>query len=205
MKFQHLFVATITAVFLLGCAPMPPLSFSAPNVGLAQRKIDAELKSLMVTIGRSDEQTGALQFQIAVMDPNQVPTSASAAQTISQLWQTALLESINNMVIFQDDAPSKVNLTVKILKLEAKNDGFDKAITTEARYEIIDRKTGDLILTQNITSTGLSTDVSACSGFGCIREALNKSVQNNIAQFLQVLETVDVSKPMFPAIRDVRK
>lgn len=31
------------------------------------------------------------------------------------------------------------------------------------------------------------------------REAVNRSVQNNIILFLQQLETVDVDRPMFPA------
>ncbi len=31
------------------------------------------------------------------------------------------------------------------------------------------------------------------------RESINRSTQNNIALFLQALETVDVSKPMFPS------
>lgn len=200
MKFQHLFVAAITVTLLSGCGSMPPLSFSVPNVGVSQKKIVAELKSMTVTIARSDERTGALDFQIAARDPNQIPSSAQAEQMITQLWQTSLAEPINNMAIFQDEAIKKVNLSVKILKLDVGYGGFTKTTTTEARYEIVDRKSGDLIFTQNITSSSAATDSSACmNGFACVREAVNKAVRNNITQFLQALETVDVQKPMFPA------
>jgi len=42
---------------------------------------------------------------------------------------------------------------------------------------------------------------SGLSGLGLarMRESINRAVQNNITQFLQSLETVDVQKPMFPA------
>lgn len=192
MKFQHLLVVTMTAVFFSGCGSQPPLNFSAPNVGMASRKIDAELKSLTVSVARSEEKTGPLDF--AWVD--RVDTQAGSAQIVQQQWQSALLESLNSMLIFQDDATKKVNLSVKILKLEILN-SIPKVTNTEARYEITDRKTGDLIFTQNITSAGVIS-ISTCFDT-CVRRSINLAVQNNIMQFLQVLETVDVQKPMFPA------
>ncbi len=147
MKFQKLFAIAVTAIFLSGCGSQPAINFSAPNVGMSSRKIDAELKSLTVSIARQDEKTGPLDF--AWVD--RVDTQANSAQMIQQQWQTALLESLNSMLIFQDDATKKVNLSVKILKLEILN-SVPKVTNTEARYEITDRKTGDLIFTQNITA-----------------------------------------------------
>lgn len=190
MKFQRLFVAAITAVFLSGCAPMPPMNFSVPNVGVSQKKIAAELKSMTVTFARPDEKTGAIPVDIAHIVP--------------QLWQTALVESLNKMVIFQDDAAKKVNLSVKILKLDFT--GIASVTSeTSARYEIMDRKTGDLIFTQDITSFGTVPGDYAFMGAIRLRESINRAVQNNITQFLQALETVDVQKPMFPAKAGVAK
>ncbi len=37
------------------------------------------------------------------------------------------------------------------------------------------------------------------------RESISRSAQNNIAQFLQALETVDITKPMFPTSRKRRE
>ena len=105
MKLQHLFVAIVATIFLSGCAtPLAPLNFSVPNVGLSHKKIDAEMKSLNVSIARPDEQTGKIPASIAV--------------TFPQLWTSALTDALNSMAIFQDDATKKINLSVKILKIE---------------------------------------------------------------------------------------
>jgi hypothetical protein len=191
MKLNIAFVSII-AFFLAGCATPPqPLNFSVPNVGLSQKKIDAELKSMTVTVARPDEATGQLP---AGMEVN-----------VTQLWQTSLTEAINKMAIFQDDAMKKVNLSVKILKYEGSGPGASMTTNTTARYEIMDRKSGDLIFTQDISSSATVPFDFAFSGFVRAREAYNRAVQNNITQFLQALETVDVNKPMFPAKVGVSK
>ena len=197
MKVQYLFVAAIT-VLLSGCGSLPPMNFSAPNVGLASKKIDAEMKSLTVTVARPDEKTGNLDFKYASMDING-QGGGMGDQMVPQMWQTALTESLNRMAIFQDDATKKVNLSVKILKLDVPGSGISFTTNTTARYEIMDRKTGDLIFTQDISSSGTTPADFAFLGIARMRESINRAVQNNITQFLQALETVDVQKPMFPA------
>lgn len=185
MKVQHLMVAAFAAVLLSGCGSIPPLNFSVPNVGVSQKKIDAEMKSMTVTIARPDEKTGELPVGMEQMVP--------------QLWQTALTEALNKMAIFQDDASKKVNVSVKILKLNTPGAGASMTTETAARYEIMDRKTGDIIYTQDISSSGTTPFDYAFLGVARARESINRAVQNNITQFLQALETVDVQKPMFPA------
>ena len=64
-----------------------------------------------------------------------------------------------------------------------------------ARCEIIDRTTGDIIFVQDIASSG-TAPVSL--GAARLQESINRAVQNNIAQFLLVTETIDLSRPMFP-------
>jgi len=49
-EIQHLFISALAAVVLSGCGSVPPLNFSVPNVGVSQKKIDAEMKSMTVTI-----------------------------------------------------------------------------------------------------------------------------------------------------------
>lgn len=186
MKLQSIFVAAISIILLSGCsATLPPVNFSVPNVGLSQRKIDADLKSITVTAGRPEELVGSIP--------------ANGTLEASQHWQIALTEAINKMAIFQDDAIKKVNLSVKVLEHHWSGLEGEMSVRTTARYEIMDRKTGDLILTQNISSSGTVPLDSAFMGIARIRESSNRAVQNNILQFLQALETVDVQKPMFPA------
>lgn len=198
MKFQHIFVAAITTVVLSGCGTLPPLNFSVPNVGMTTHKVDAEMKSLTVTVARPDEKTGNLDLKFASIDVNGQGGGAGD-QMVPQMWQMSLTEALNRMVVFQDDAIKKVNLSVKILKLEVPRAGVSFTTNTTARYEIMDRKTGDLIFTQDIASSGTTPGDFALLGMARMRESINRAVQNNITQFLQSLETVDVQKPMFPA------
>lgn len=174
------------AVTLAGCQSAPPINFSVPNVGYSAKKIEAELKSMTVGIARADEKTGELPAGMETLVP--------------QLWQNALQESINKMAVFNDDAPTKVNLSVKILKLDIPGAGFSMTTETAARYEILDRKTGAIIYTQDIVSKGEVPLDYAFYGVTRVRESVNRAVQNNITQFLQALETIDVSKPMFPVV-----
>lgn len=197
MKLQHLVIMAIASILLSGCATTEPLNFSVPNVGVSHKRIDAELKSITVTLARSDEKNGAIFGELGDFD----------TQIYSPLWQTSLVEALNRMVIFQDDMPKKVNLSVKILKI-ASLPGLRARIIMEvtARYEIIDRKTGDLIFTQDISSMGTTPDgYSTLDGMPQIRASTNRAVQNNIAAFLLALETVDFQRPMFPAMAGVTK
>lgn len=185
MKHALAVLGIVGLLSLGGCASVPPPNFSVPNVEYSTKKVDAELKSMTVTVARPDEATGDLP----VWAGTQVPP----------LWQTALIEALNKMAIFQDDGKEKVNLSVKILKFDVPGGGFSMTTHTEARYEIRNRKTGDIIFTQDIAASGTTPADYAFLGATRAVESMNRSVQNNISLFLQALETVDINKPMFPA------
>ena len=175
---------TLVLLFSFGCASLPPVNFSVPNIGVSSTKLDAELKSLTVSVARPDEATGEIDPGIGVH---------------TGLWKTSLEEAFNRMAIFKDDSPRKVSLAVKILKLGVPRFGAGMTTHASARYEIIDRSDGSIIFTTDISTTG---DVPFDYAFAArvrLLESINRSVQNNIIQFLQVLETVDMDKPMFPS------
>ncbi|WP_205028260.1 hypothetical protein [Oleisolibacter albus] len=188
MKIRVL--SSIAAVFLLSaCTDMPPLNFSVPNVGVSETKIPAEVKAINVSVARPDEKAGELE---------------TGVETIAPYWQTALQDALGRMAIFKDDAPTKINISVKILKLDMPSFGAAMDTDTIARYEIIDRSTGSIVYTQDISSNGHVPGDYAFVGAVRARESVNRSVQNNILQFLQALETVDIKKPMFP-VKDTGK
>ena len=170
-------------MLLAGCQSMAPLNFSTPNVGYSSTKLDAELRSLTVSLARPDEAKG------------EIPAGTEA---IPQLWQSALQEALDRMAIFKDDGSKKINVSVKILALDAPAFGASMTTTTIARYELIDRANGDIIYSQEISAAGEVPFGYSLVGLVRARESVNRSVQNNISQFLQALETVDISKPMFP-------
>ena len=178
--------AVIAAVLLLaGCASNPPLNFSVPDVGVSSKKVDGELRSLTVTLARPDEAKGKIP--------------AAAQHEIPQMWETALTEAINKMAVFRDDSANKLSLSVKILALDIPSFGASMTTKTIARYELIDRASGAIVYTQDVSAEGVGPATSAIAGVIRVRESINRSAQNNITQFLQALETVDVNKPMFPS------
>lgn len=181
---KKLFLAALALLALSGCAANPPLNFTVPNVGLSPTRINAEVKSLTVTLARPDEKKGDMP--------------AWAQTEVPSLWQTALIEAINKMVIFRDDAPHKLNLSVKVLALDVPGAGISFTTKTIARYELTDRDTGAIVFTQDISSEGYVSGSYAFAGFTRARESVNRSVQNNISQFLGALGTANVDKPMFP-------
>ena len=179
--------ASIACLFLLtGCQTPPPLNFSVPNVGKSNKRIDAEVKSMTVTLARADEVTGKMP---------------SNMDGVAQTWQVAIIEAINKMIIFTDDAKKRLNLSVKVMSLDIPGAGFSVTTKTTAVYELMDRASGDVIYSRSISSQG-TVPADFAFDFRARRiESVNRTVQNNITMFLQDLETVDIKKPMFPVAK----
>lgn len=178
-------LAALLALTLSACGPqMPPLNFSVPNVGPSQVKLDAEVKSITVAIARPDEATGELPNGMEIVPP---------------MWKTSLEEALTKMAIFKDDAPKKLSVSVKVLKINIPGFGGEFTTETGARYEIIDRSNGSIVLTTDVNSKGTVPFDYAFVGAVRARESINRSVQNNILQFLQQLETTKLNQPMIPA------
>jgi hypothetical protein len=121
------------SLLLAGCGSLPPLNFSVPDVGYSEKKLDAEVKSVTVTLARPDEAKGDIP---------------AGTEELPGLWKEALQEALDRMAIFKDDAKKKVNLSVKILALDVPSFGASMTTTTMARYELIDRENGDIIYSQ---------------------------------------------------------
>ncbi|MGE0653506.1 MAG: UDP-N-acetylglucosamine acyltransferase [Alphaproteobacteria bacterium] len=188
--------ALMCVLVLTACADqLPPLNFSPPNIGVTSHRLDAELRSISVAIARPDEQTGELDLFIA----ESAGTAAPTGNTVRSVWQQALQEALNRSLIFNDNPKRRLNLFVKIQKIDVP--GLAASFTTDvaARYELMDRGNGDIIFMSDVSSAGTVPGDYAFLGAVRARESVNRAVQNNITRFLQMLETVDLSKPMFPA------
>ena len=179
----------ILAVFMVaGCATsMPPANFSVSNVGISEHRLDAEVRSITVTYGRPDEQIGQVDFFMF-----------GEGNNVSSAWHTALQEALDRTLLFTDGGSKMVSISVKILKLDVPNFGASMTTESVARYEIIDRANGDIIFSQDVSSSGTTPATYAYLGLTRARESVNRAVQNNIALFLQAAGTIDLAKPMFP-------
>lgn len=181
-------LAITAALVFTGCSTTAPLNFSVPNVAHSTNRIEANLKAMTVSIAGADAKSAQLDDGMDIVVP--------------QLWQAALQESVTKMAIFKEDAPAKVNLAVKIVNVDIPHVGFTfvKPAATEARYELQDSTSGSVIYAQNIVSRRDSSKFYDFKTPSRAREAMNRSVQDNIAQFLHALEGADLSKSLAPAV-----
>ena len=171
---------------LTGCATIPPLNFSPPNIATSQVRRNAALVATTVTLAGKSEAHGKIDV-------------AGSENGIAALWKTALDDSLTRMAMFRDDAPTRLSLVVKVLRLDAPDLGLVMVTHTEARYELIDRNTGAIAYATDIATDGRSP--VGDNFYGMIRRRISaaNSVQNNIATFLRQLETADLSTSMPPA------
>ena len=173
-------------VAVAGCATPPPLNFSVPNPGLAERRLDAEVRSITVTLARQDEQVG--DIDLILIESSGGLSGAPTGATVTAVWQTALIEAFNRTLIFSDDGTQKVSIAVTVLKLETPLFGLSWTTETVARYEVIDRKNGDVIFAEDIAASGTTPIGEAFFGATRARESINRAVQNNIAEFLSAIQ-----------------
>ncbi len=183
MNFLRLALALVFTTLVAGCAAPPPLNFSVPDVGFSTKKVNAEVKSITVTLARPDEKKGDMPMGI---------------EGITNFWKESLQESLDRMAIFKDESKNKVSIQVKILAFDIPSFGLEMSSKSIARYEIIDRNTGGIVYTQEFSAEGVVPATHSFMGVTRARESINRAAQNNIKQFLQAIETVDISKPMFP-------
>ena len=165
--------ALFTMGLLTACNPPQPLNFSVQNVQASPVSLDADLRGITVTTGAPNERTGNLPPEVA---------------TVTNVWKEATQEALARAAIFDDDSHRHVNLEVKILKFDAPGAGITFPTDTDASYTIVDRATGAVIFSQLISAQGTTPMDFAFVGAIRQRESINRSVQNNIAAFIDALE-----------------
>lgn len=172
--------AALATAWVAGCNPPQPLNFSVQNVTASTTGIDADLKDVTVTPGAPNERTGSLPPAVANLTPT---------------WKEATVEALARAAIFDDDSLRHVNLEVKVLKFDAPGLGFTFPTYTDARYTLVDRKTGDVLFSQIISGEGTTPMDYAFVGAIRARESINRSAQNNIGNFVEALEHSTLAKP----------
>lgn len=172
MRF-HAALAALLISLLTGCVSAPPLNFSVSDVEHSERKLDAELRSISVSYAVPSEQTG------------DVPSNGEG---VPFLWERALSEAINKSSLFDDDSERKVNLFVKIRELDPPEVGATMVTDASASYSLVDRKTGERMVEATVTTKGAVPYEYALIGDVRAKESINRAVQSNIREFLNMLE-----------------
>ena len=192
-KTKFFFHALIGGAVLLGIGcQTPPIIFSPADVGLSKVKIDAELKSVSVTIAQTKDRKTQNKIDIA-----QLSFHGISSIDIQQAWKMAIDDAIVRMVLFNDNSEKKVSIIVKIIEFDLA--ALSSKSTFAAQYQLIDRGNGDILFTSDIKTDGKS---STFTGNIRIIEQINNGVQRNILQFLQQLENTNIDKPIFPGRKE---
>lgn len=178
-------IAVATLAGMLGACTQNtrPMNFSVGEVNAAQRRQDAELKTISMTTAPPGEAAGKI---------------APIADLAIPAWKVALEDAIDRSAIFRDDATRKLTLNVKVTQLDTPSVGLDMRTTTTARYELIDRATRATLFISDVSTTGLVPAGYAFAGAERAWESMNRAVRDNIQQFLQQISGADLSKPVFP-------
>ncbi|MFD1712520.1 UDP-N-acetylglucosamine acyltransferase [Ottowia sp. GY511] len=186
MRFLRTLLLIVATALVAGCTAPPPLNFSVSDVQVSKKKVDAELRSITVTLAKPGEQQGG------------IPTDMDR---VTAYWKEALQAGLDRMTVFRDEAATKVSIQVKILAFEIPRFGAEMRTHSVARYEVIDRASGAVLYSKDVTSLGVVPAGYAFYGVTRARESINRAAQDNIRQFLQSLDSTDASDSLKAAVR----
>ncbi|MEQ4644683.1 UDP-N-acetylglucosamine acyltransferase [Providencia vermicola] len=179
---RKLLLICFSIIALSGCQSVPPLNFVVQDIQPSKHKIDAELKSISVSLASPSEKKGDIE---------------AGMEVVPAFWKSALEDALAKNSIFKDDVTKKANLSVKVLALNAPSFGAEMKTISIAKYQIIDRANGEILYSSEITSDGIVPFNYAFLGVVRARESVNRAVQNNIKKFLEQLDSFDVNKTYY--------
>jgi len=165
----------LLTLVLSGCT-LPPLNFTPKDVSQFSRKVDADLRSITVSVAQDNEKKGDIDFNL------------DYSKTVPDLWKAGLEDSLNRSLAFSDSSGRKVNLRVKILSFDMPAMGITMRTNTIAAYEIQNRETGKIVFSREISTEGVVPGNYSFTGAIRAMESANRAVQNNVTEFMRILQ-----------------
>ncbi len=170
-------IMVIPLLLLVGCSSVPPIDFSVKNISVIENRKDADLRSITVDY-----------------DSNLQQTTAQGLFEIPLNWKASLEAALNSSLAFKDNAPLKVNLTVRIVELYSPGIGTSMTTKIGAKYEISNRETGELLFSDIVESNSTVPFSYALDGLTRWKESVNRSVRANIRDFIKRLDYIELVK-----------
>lgn len=182
MKYFRIAIASISFLALLGltgCATQAPtLNFVPKDVISTGSKINFELKTISVSIAQENERVGETQVGLF---GNQYESS------FKQAFKDAIEEALAKSAIFNDLSDRKTSLTAKVLQFETPGMSVSFETKMVVRFQLLDRSSGKLIFTRDISSVGVVPFDYSFMGAIRYTEARNRAARDNVNQFLSSL------------------
>ncbi len=171
-----------------GCQTIPATyNFTPDYVAPSGHQIHAQLQSIIVTTAGPGKMIGEMPEEYELVQ-------------IAQEWQRALSVALVQSKNFDSKSTNKVNLIVKILKIE--NEPITPFITQEsttdvtARYQVVEVGTGKSIYSKEISSRGVDLIITSGEGvFGKFKKidmvTENTAIRLNIEDLIKSLNDDD--------------
>lgn len=172
----------LASLAIAGCSSTPAsLNFTPSDLNpvSAKQKIDAEIKTINISIATKEEQKGELQVGVF---------GNTYEQSFKTTFQNSLEESLAKTAIFKDDAKTKLTLLAKVLRFQSPGSGINFDTHMTVKYDFIDRSSGESIYNIEINSFGAVPFDYDFMGAIRATEARNRAVKNNIHQLIERLK-----------------
>jgi uncharacterized lipoprotein YajG len=162
----------ILALMLAGCQSEPHVSATVSNVPLSTQKVNAQLGEVLVSIAPVSEQQGYMRPEVQALVP---------------MWRESVMDSLTRSQVFTVGATQKMDVRVKIIQLsQTRNPDLGVSTTAVASYEVIDSATGEVKWVRGISSSSTVSYQQEPVQSARDRVSLNRAIQANIAQFVQL-------------------
>ena len=172
MKNKKLLYAIIFSFSICGCTTTIPLDFTLSDVPTLGRK---NVEMISLTIGYSNK-------------GNPYYKKLNTNHLVPPIWKASLEDAIHRSLVFSDGVKTKIHISVRIYEFDTASPGASMTSTSGAVYEIVDRESGKVLFKENIRASGTVPFNYAFSGLIRIQESINRTVKNNILNFLYKLE-----------------
>ena len=173
---QRVVFPALLALSLSSCTNSPSLNFVPEQVTPSAHKINAELKSVIVSVAKDEDRKGDVKVGYYHND-----------QSFKLALKDALDESLVKSALFDDLSSNKVTLTAEVLKFQAPVMSLHYKTKVIIRYQLVDRATGNTVFTRDIeTAQSVPANYSYRSSFRST-EARNLAVSENIQLFIASL------------------
>lgn len=179
MKRLAMFFALFTCLTLSGCVSLPPLNFSARDIQFSADKIDGDLRNVSVSLASEKEKTGDLEVGLL---------GNVYEQSFRSTFKDSLEEALHASGVFNPSSNIKVSVFAKVLKFDSPPMGITFTTDMDVLYKVQNLNDGSTIYEKMISSVGEREASFAFTGATRYTEARNRTVQNNIKNFIVDLQ-----------------
>lgn len=170
-------LAALAVLSLGACSSLPPLDFSGAAVAPSAKTADAKLTAVSVALAPGVNAKKSIQM---------------ASDLAFPLWKESLSGALAQAKVFDEASAKGVKVVVQVLAIDAPEFGAAMTTKSSARYDVVDAASGAVLFSKVIDSKGVTPADFAFMGAVRAQDSVNRSVRNNISDFIKELQASDL-------------